>query len=58
MKHHILITYILSEYYKKKRNEQKLIKCQNIYKTYLKYLESKNIIIPCNSFENINDKRY
>lgn len=53
MKHHILITYILSEYYQKKLEEKKLIKCQNIYKTYLEYLKSKDINIPYISFENI-----
>ena len=55
MKHHILLKYILSEYYQKKHEEKKLIKCQNIYKTYLKYLESKDIIIPYNTLENINN---
>tara|TARA_B100000035_G_scaffold159870_1_gene136304 strand:- start:179 stop:340 length:162 start_codon:yes stop_codon:yes gene_type:complete len=53
MKHHILITYILSEYYQKKREEKNLIKCQNIYKTYLKYLKSKDINISFLSFEDI-----
>lgn len=53
MKHHILITYILSEYYQKKREEKNLIKCKNTYKTYLEYLKSKNIVIPHNTFKNI-----
>ena len=43
MRHNILFRYILFEYYQKKNEEKKLIKCQNTYKTYLKYLESKDI---------------
>ena len=48
---HILFNHLLNEYYKKKKEEKNIIRCRNIYKKYLNYLEFKNININYISIE-------